>query len=230
MNTDDTKKGLMIDGKQASFYQKKNSVSLYYINTLKREVSQAINELPFAQVTRINQGSKTDSLYFEIKMLHHKEKRIVSVRTHPPLKVKWNVLIFYATNFASVKELRMTIQKKLINIYNIRARELGFKQQEVPYNKPKAKLTTKQVTTPLKLDEEYTQILQKAYEDKIVRNGWANLTEVTKRLGSTYNITTKELGVNKLSKAYIQSELYTVTDIEQRGKIEKWIKLKDHSS
>lgn len=27
----------MIDGKQASFYQKKNSVSLYYINTLKRQ-------------------------------------------------------------------------------------------------------------------------------------------------------------------------------------------------
>ena len=229
MNTNNTKKGLMIDGKQASFFQKKSSVSPYYINTIKREVSQAINELPFAQISKINQGLKTDSLYFELKMLHHKEKRVISVRTHPPLKVKWNVLIFYATDYASIKELRMAIQSKLINLYNIRARNLGFKQQELPANNLKKRLVTKQVTTPLKLDEYYNQILQKAYEDKVVRNGWANLTEVTKNLGSKYNITTKELGVNKLYKAYIQSESYTVTGIEQHGKIEKWIKLKEHS-
>lgn len=229
MNTNNTKKGLMIDGKQASFFQKKSSVSPYYINTIKREVSQAINELPFAQISKINQGLKTDSLYFELKMLHHKGKRVISVRTHPPLKVKWNVLIFYATDYTSIKELRMAIQSKLINLYNIRARNLGFKQQELPANNLKKRLVTKQVTTPLKLDEYYNQILQKAYEDKVVRNGWANLTEVTKNLGSKYNITTKELGVNKLYKAYIQSESYTVTGIEQHGKIEKWIKLKEHS-
>lgn len=217
----------MIDGQGVTFGQKKNKLSDYYFNVLKRESRQAINDLSFAQVQKISQGTKTDSLYFLVELKHHDERWTLSVRNHPPIQYDEHYLYFYANKYASIGELRFHIQKELVKIYNRKAEKLGIALAAPP---PK---TREQVIKAANFQEHHLAIapslLQKmdaACEDLADQFGWTDLSEAAKLLGSRYAVTKKSLAVSKLEKAYTRSNLYEMTFRLMAGEWKKFIKPK----
>ena len=221
---------MIIDGKEIKQWQKKNEMTPYYFEVLKREVRTVINEIPFALVVKISQSSKTDSIYFKINISPFGKVIVISLRTHPPRQTYEELELFYINDFKTLNKLNNAIRNRIIVKYNNLSRANGL--DEVMVSKKTNKIVTKQkqpslATESFHLEEKYIEILKKAYTDEIIDNGWAKLVDVTKILGSRYNINTKELGVNKLSKAYLKSGYYQISELEKDGKKEKWIKWKE---
>lgn len=224
---------MIIDGKEIKRWQKKNEMTSYYFGVLKREIRAAINELPFALVVKVTQSVNTDSIYFKVNISPFDKVITISLRTHPPRQTHEALELFYINDFKTLNNLKTVIKNRIIVRYNNMARANGL--DEVIISKKAKKIVTKQKQSSLptesfQLDEQYIEVLKKAYIDEIIENGWAKLIDVTKILGSRYNISTKELGVNKLSKAYLKSGHYQISEIEKNGKKEKWIKWRGEDS
>lgn len=216
---------MFINGKEVKWLQSKDDMSEYYFNVIKREVRQAINELPFARVTKINESKTTDSLYFEVVLNHFDTPFIVTVRSHKTGDSDRNMIRVYITQYDTIGDLRYGVKLKLTKKYNANAESLLIKRY---YLKPQIK---EEVKVEKVYDEQSKNILlEKAYKYEEQPNGWANLIDVTQTLGKVFRVTTKEMGVRKLRQAYTNSGLYIIKEVEVDDKKEKWIRIKDKSN
>ncbi|GAB2025683.1 hypothetical protein OfM1_17550 [Lactovum odontotermitis] len=212
-----------IDGKKVAFYQTKDQ-SEYYFNTIKREVRSTLNSLTFVRVTKVVKSMTTDSMYYYIQLKHFEKSFKIALRTHFPRVSPVSTLNFYLDRYENLSELRFAIKSRLITLYNQKLRQLGYKEIPLPSapNKPLRVKSKNNIENVVKLEPMAATIMEYAYKESIVRDGWANLVEVTKLLGGKYHMTTKELKVKKLARAYTNSGLYFVS-VDARSK--KWIKL-----
>ena len=127
---------MVIDGKRVARFQKKDEVSDYYYNAIKREVRDAVSELPFSQVIGSHVSKSTESLYFDIRMNHTNEVFTLSFRTHCPAEVKENHLYFYLNEYRTLKSLRTDIQEQLMAQYEQLLREQGIEVKEIKKREP----------------------------------------------------------------------------------------------
>ena len=215
---------MIIDGKKISRTFGKEDASDYYYSAIKREVSQAINRLPFARIVKVEESNTTSSLYFKVRLKHFEEPITVSIRTHIPRRSADYMLSFYINKYKSISDLSYDICLKLTQKYNVKAEYLLLN----PYQLPSRNKDSKPKKRKKIIDEgERNSLLEKAYRYEELPNGWAELVAVTQTLGSTFKVTKEQMGVNKLSKAYINSDLYLIKEEEINGRVEKLIKLKD---
>lgn len=221
---------MIINGVEIKGYQSKEDTSEYYSKAIKREVRQAINGLPFAQVTKITESQTTDSLYFEVQLNHFEEAVTVSIRTHGTNSANYKMIEFRIQNYKDISDLRSAIQLYLIEMYNIRAEYLLINTFELPSKRKNRRRKIAKEKEELLDEESRNALLEKAYRYEVLPHGWANLNAVVNTLGSRFKASSKKLGVSKLSKAYINSDLYIVKEVETNSKQEKWIKIKNEIS
>lgn len=208
---------MIIDGQKISRSHNKEKASDYYYNTIKKEVRQAINELPFAQIIKVTKSATSTSLYFKIRLKHFEEPITLSVRSHIPTRSARSILSFYVNKYKTMKDLRFDIQLKLTKKYNVKADFLLLKTFELPSRGEKKVSQAKRVLD----SKSRNDLLEKAYRYEVLPSGWANLIDVSQTLGSTFNASGEELGVKKLRNAYINSDLYDIKEVEKDGKKEK---------
>ncbi|WP_259756313.1 hypothetical protein [Lactococcus lactis] len=110
-------------------YQKKEKLSPYYFETVKREERNCLNELKFVRISKITQSKQTDSLYFFFK-LPSGEQWTLSIRTHPPQHIAGNIIFIYINKYEKLSNFTLDIQNRVIRLYNAYARKLGIKEKD----------------------------------------------------------------------------------------------------
>lgn len=224
---------MIIDGIESEQGQKKSHVTKYYMNALKREVRQALDELDFVTVLKVTESIRTDSLYFKLIAKHHNAPWQIEIRTHPPVDRYREASIFYVYSYESLRDLRNAIKKRLIQNYNMKVLDLGFKRIPVPGEKirrhvvlPKPKKKVPLIAPPIvALDNQSRLWLEEAYNLTKNDEDWANLSEVANVLGRRPEIKPKDFGVSKLRQLYLYCELYQIEERLENGQKQNWIKL-----